>query len=176
MSNRRQALWNAGLDASCRGAKASRPLPLTITGQAARLPDFTDFEKMAGEYRVLGIYPGGHLMQFVRPGLDQRVLPTTAIEHQEDGNGSMGVRLAGGSAASPGPAQHRLRDHRGRGGRYSTDCLAAGLRAVQASNWAARLSWPGATVSHRDGAATVIVSDVHAIDPRVAMPEGHDWH
>ena len=31
---------------------------------------------MVGEYRVMGIYPGGHLMEFVRPGLDSDVLPT----------------------------------------------------------------------------------------------------
>ena len=84
VSNRRQALWNAGLGV-LPGRKSQPALPLTISGQAAQLPDFSDFERMAGEYRVLGIYPDGHLMQFVRPGLDRRVLPTTAIEHQEEG-------------------------------------------------------------------------------------------
>ena len=33
---------------------------------------------MMGEYRVMGIYPKGHLMEFVRPGLDSGVLPTAS--------------------------------------------------------------------------------------------------
>ena len=32
------------------------------------------------------------------------------------------------------------------------------------------------TVSQRDGAATLAVSDLRAIDPRVPMPNAHDWH
>ena len=36
------------------------------------LADFTAFERMTGEYRVMGIYPRGHLMEFVRPRLSRR--------------------------------------------------------------------------------------------------------
>ena len=39
------------------------------------LADFTAFERMTGEYRVMGIYPKGHLMEFVRPSLSDSVLP-----------------------------------------------------------------------------------------------------
>ena len=67
------------------GRNGQPALPLTTVEHAPELPDFTDFERMAGEYRVMGIYPQGHLMQFVRPGLDPWVLPTTAIEHLDDG-------------------------------------------------------------------------------------------
>ena len=31
------------------------------------------------------------------------------------------------------------------------------------------------TVSRRHGAATLVVSDLRAIDPRVPMPAAHDW-
>ena len=41
-------------------------------GAPAGLADFTGYEKMAGEYRVMGIYPRGHLMEFVRPTLNRR--------------------------------------------------------------------------------------------------------
>ena len=49
-------------------------------GAPAGLADFTGYEKMAGEYRVMGIYPRGHLMEFVRPTLNPAVLPAAAVE------------------------------------------------------------------------------------------------
>ena len=42
-----------------------------------RLPDFSDRDKMMGEYEVMGIYPRGHLMEFVRLGLGPNVLPAS---------------------------------------------------------------------------------------------------
>ena len=32
------------------------------------------------------------------------------------------------------------------------------------------------TVSRWDGTVNLIVSDVRAMEPRVSMPDGHDWH
>ena len=49
-----------------------------------RLPDFTDRERMLGEYRVMGLYPKGHLMEFVRPGLGPNVLTTRDVERRGD--------------------------------------------------------------------------------------------
>ena len=77
VSNRRQALWNSGLDVR-PGRNGQPALPLTTADHAPELPDFTDFERMAGEYRVMGIYPRGHLMQFVRPGPG----PASAAHHR----------------------------------------------------------------------------------------------
>ena len=46
------------------------------------MTDFTAYEKMAGEYRVMGIYPRGHLMEFVRPSVESLdVLPAAAVEN-----------------------------------------------------------------------------------------------
>ena len=39
-----------------------------------RMPDFTKREKMVEEHRVMGVYPRGYLMEFVRPGLGTDVL------------------------------------------------------------------------------------------------------
>ena len=77
--NRREALWEAGLHTRpSRNGQAAMPVP-TDDG-VPRLPDFTDREKMMGEYRVMGIYPKGHLMEFVRPGLGSNVVPTVEVE------------------------------------------------------------------------------------------------
>ncbi len=77
--NRREALWEAGLQTrpSRNGQTA---LSISTEDGVPRLPDFTEWEKMMGEYRVMGIYPRGHLMEFVRPGLGPNVLPTVELK------------------------------------------------------------------------------------------------
>ena len=40
---------------------------------------------MAGEYEVMGLYPRGHLMEFIRPQLSRNVLPTAAVCRLEEG-------------------------------------------------------------------------------------------
>ena len=78
-SNRRAALWEAGL--AVRPSHAGQVgLALKTEERVDGLADFTDYEKMAGEYRVMGIYPRGHLMEFIRPRLSKKVLPTVAVE------------------------------------------------------------------------------------------------
>ena len=67
-TNRREALWGAGLH-SRPSRNGQVGIPVTTEDSVPRLPDFTEREKMVGEYRVMGIYPRGHLMEFVRPGL-----------------------------------------------------------------------------------------------------------
>ena len=47
--NRRAALWDAGL-ATRPGRNGQAALPLPLEGGAPELPDFTDYEKMPGEY------------------------------------------------------------------------------------------------------------------------------
>ena len=51
-----------------------------------KLDDLTEREKMAGEYRVMGVYPRGHLMEFVRPSLRPSVLPAAEVEKLDDGD------------------------------------------------------------------------------------------
>ena len=81
--NRREALWEAGLHARpSRNGQAA--LPMSSEDGVPRLPDFTEWEKMMEEYRVMGIYPRGHLMEFVRPGLGTNVLPAREVERCGD--------------------------------------------------------------------------------------------
>ena len=64
-------MWDAGL--GIRPLKGGqRSFPDSAEGGIPGPPDFTAYEKMAGEYRVMGIYPRGHLMEFVRPTLNRR--------------------------------------------------------------------------------------------------------
>ena len=77
--NRRAALWDAGLPTR-PGRNGQKALPLSTRAGAPDLADFTGYERMAGEYRAMGIYPGGHVMEFVRPALNPDVLPTVEVE------------------------------------------------------------------------------------------------
>ena len=52
--NRRQVLWDAGLGMR-HGRNGQRAFPGAVNGDVPGLPDFTTHERMAGEYRVMGI-------------------------------------------------------------------------------------------------------------------------
>ena len=96
--NRRLALWDAGLAVRpLRNGQAALALPI---GGAPDLDDLGAFERMMGEYRVMGLYPRGHVMEFVRPHLDAGVLPTAAVEALPDGQD---VRVAGWPVARQHP-------------------------------------------------------------------------
>ena len=170
--NRRQVLWEAGL-AVRPGRHVQRSLP-ELAGEVPELADFSDYEKMAGEYRVMGIYPKGHLMQFVRPTLDPRVLPAVAVERAEEGEQ---VLVAGWPVAR----QHS----RGQDGTVFVT-IEDETGDVQLIIWPpvfarcrrqlqSRVVLAKGAVSRWDGAVTVIVSDLRGIHPRVPMPEAHDW-
>ena len=77
-TNRRQALWGAGLHQR-PGKNGQSVLPASLDASMPRLTDFTDAEKMAAEYAVMGIYPRGHLMQFIRPTLAPHVLTCAGV-------------------------------------------------------------------------------------------------
>ena len=82
--NRRAALWDAGLP--IRPSKnGQRAFPVSTEDSAPEFEDFTEYERMVGEYRVMGIYPRGHVMEFVRPTLTPDVLPAAAVEKLDDG-------------------------------------------------------------------------------------------
>ena len=83
-SNRRESLWDAGLPIR-PSRNGQRAFPVQGADGVPQLADFTEYERMAGEYRVMGIYPRGHLMEFVRPTLSADVLPTVEVETVCDG-------------------------------------------------------------------------------------------
>ena len=171
--NRREALWEAGLHS--RPARNGQvALPVSTDDSMPRLPDFTEREKMTGEYRVMGIYPRGHLMEFVRPGLGPRVLPTVEMERLGDDEW---VTVAGWPVARQHP--------RGRDGTVFMT-IEDETGDVQIILWprvfARRRRELGSQVvevtgrvSRWDGTTNVIATDVRAVRTGVAMPPSHDW-
>ena len=71
-------------------------MPASMRNSAPELADFTAFEKMRGEYEAIGIYPRGHLMEFIRPNLPCDVLTCAAADPALAGKA---IRMAGGSIA-----------------------------------------------------------------------------
>jgi error-prone DNA polymerase len=172
-SNRREALWDAGL-AVRPGPNGQAALPLPVGGGGPPLPDFTPYERMAGEYEVMGIYPRGHLMEFVRPGLGRGVLPTTAVEAVDEGEE---VLVAGWPIARQHPQGREgtvfvtIEDEEG----DLQLILGPGVFARCRRQLGSRVVLVRGVVSRWDGTTNVVVSDVEGINPRVPMPAAHDW-
>ena len=171
--NRREALWEAGLHPrpSRNGQMA---LSTSMDDAVPKLDDLTEREKMAAEYRVLGVYPRGHLMEFVRPNLRPGVLPAVEVEKLDDGDE---VVVAGWPVARQHP--------RGREGTVFVT-IEDETGDVQIILWPrvfARCSRElgsnvveiTGVVSRWDGTTNVIVSDLRAVRSGVTMPPAHDW-
>ena len=171
--NRRKALWDAGLGIRpLRGGQ--RAFPDSAEGGIPRLPDFTAYEKMAGEYRVMGIYPRGHLMEFVRPTLNPAVMPAAAVEQAEEGEE---VLVAGWPIArqhprgQDGPVFVTIEDETGDVQLILWPQVFARCRRQLGSH----VLLARGAVSRWDGTASVVASGVRGIHPRVPMPPAHDW-
>ena len=172
--NRRAALWEAGL-AVRPSHKGQVGLALRTEDRADGLADFTDYEKMAGEYRVMGMYPRGHLMEFIRPRLNEQVLPTVAVEGLAEGKK---VQVAGWPVARQHPkGKHgvvfvTIEDEYG----DQQVTLWADVAERCRRQLRSQVVLIKGVVSRYDGTTNIIVSDLQAVDTRVRMPEAHDWH
>ena len=171
--NRKQALWEAGLHPRpSRNGQAV--LPASMDASVPRLADFTDAEKMAAEYAVMGIYPRGHLMEFVRPTLEPGVLTCAEVERLDDG---APVLVAGWPVARQHP--------KGRDGTIF-------VTIEDETGDAQVILWPhiykqyrrelgsqvvliAGEISRWDGTSNTIVSKVRALRSGVRMPEAHNW-
>ena len=171
--NRMEALWEAGLHPRpARNGQAA--LPISTEDSVPKLPDFTKREKMMGEYRAMGVYPRGHLMEFVRPGLGPGVIPTAEVDRLSDDER---VRVVGWPVARQHP--------RGRDGTVFVT-IEDETGDVQVIVWrdlfARRRRELGSQVvevtgrvSRWDGTTNVIATDLRAVPFGVAMPPSHDW-
>ena len=147
---------------------------MPLEGNAPELPDFTAYEKMAGEYEVMGIYPQGHLMEFIRPQLGREVLPATAVYGLEEDAEAL---VAGWPIARQHPMGQEgtvfvtIEDEEG----DVQLILWPQVFQRHRRNLQSNIILARGAVSRRNGAATLVVSDLRAIDPRVHMPAAHDW-
>ena len=176
--NRREALWESGL--SIRPAMSGQrafPVAGPTANKAAppRFDDFSDFEKMAAEYSVLGIYPRGHVMEFIRPKLDADVLTAAELYDAADGQR---IRVAGWPIARQHP--------QGAGGTVfvTIEDETGNVQAITSPKVFARcrraLSNSLIIISGRinrwDGTTNITTERIEAIGGDVPLPSSHDWH
>ncbi len=171
--HRRQALWDAGLGIR-PNRNGQRAFASPNRDDVPDLPDFTAYDKMAGEYRVLGIYPRGHLMEFVRPGLSPLVRPASAVDCAAEDEE---VLVAGWPIARQHPRGQdstvfvTIEDETG----DAQVILWPHIFHRSRRQLSSQVLLVRGTVSRWDGTANIIASDVRGIRPRVPMPAAHDW-
>ncbi len=81
--NRRQVKWEIGL--RYRPVNSQLPLPLPVAQDMVELATPTDWERMKGEYDVLGLFPAGHIMSRLRPRFKNGFRTSREIEKLRDG-------------------------------------------------------------------------------------------
>ena len=67
-------------------------LPFSVEQDMVKLPEMSDWERMAGEYRTMGLHPDGHVMAHLRPQLATDVLNSQELLLKKEGDQ---VRVAG---------------------------------------------------------------------------------
>ncbi len=171
--NRRRALWEAGLPIR-PSRSGQRAFPVHGSDAPPRFPDFTDYERMAGEYRALGIYPSGHVMEFIRPTLDEGVLTAAQVYGCRDGER---VRVAGWVIARQHP--------RGQDGTVFIT-IEDETGDVQAIVWHDVFARSGRALSNQlillqgridrwDGTTNIVAERIDVIEAGIRMPSAHDW-
>lgn len=171
--NRKVALWEAGLYQ--RPTTHQMVLPMSMDQDVPQLEDFTDYERMLAEYRVMGMYPRGHIMEFLRPALPSSVLTTTEVEQAQDGEV---ITVAGWPIARQHP--------RGESGttfitiedEYGDIQLVVWPQvfAEQKSALHGHVLQAQGTISRWDGTTNIVVSQIKPIPVPFEMPQAHDWH
>ena len=172
--NRRAALWEAGL--SIRPGRAGqRAFPTASAEPPPTFDDFSDYEKMVGEYRVLGIYPSGHVMEFIRPRLEAGVRRCRDVYACGDGER---VRVAGWPIARQHP--------RGQDGTVFVT-IEDETGDVQSIIWPQvfersrqslrnQLIIIQGRIDRWDGTTNIVAERIEAIGADIRMPSAHDWH
>ena len=170
--NRREALWEAGLYDGPQGHQM--PLPFSLDHEVPDFPDFTPYEKAVSEYSTMGVYPRGHLMEFLREQIGD-VRTTLEVEAAAEGEE---VTTAGWVIARQHP----------RGEDWTS------FLTIEDEYFHTQLIfWPQVyhryrdvlqnpvikvrgQISRWDGTANLIVSTVKAIEIPLVLPKSHDWH
>ena len=172
--NRRLALWDAGLSTP-PSRSGQRAFPASGAAGVPALADFSEYEKMTGEYRAMGVYPRGHLLEFVRPTLPPGVLPAAKVEGAPEGKV---LRVAGWPIArqhprgEDGTAFVTIEDESGEVQLILWPRVFARYRKELRS----QVLLVRGRVSRWDGTTNLAVTHVEAVGAGVPMPEAHNWH
>jgi len=96
--DRRSLLWETGL--RYRPSSKQTALDLPVVQDMVALDKMNDWDRMQCEYQTMGLYPGSHLMEKLRPQLGGDIVSSEQLKEMENGQR---VKVAGLVAR---PLQH----------------------------------------------------------------------
>ena len=173
-SNRRLSLWKLGLYKN-KSIESQLHLNLSMDAEVPDLEDFSNFEAMLAEYNSLGIYPKGHIMEFIRGQLNSDVSKISDVHSQNDGDS---VVIAGWAIARQHP--------RGHSGivfitiEYETSDVPLILWPQVFNEFNSVISNPlmlvKGKISRWDSSMSIEVNTIEEISVDTDLPPTHDWY
>ena len=171
--NRKLALWKSGLYKGPSGHQMT--LPISMDDSTPDLMDFSKYEKMIFEYESMGMYPKGHIMEFIRPLLSKGVLSTHEVYSVEEGETV--------SVCGIGIARQHPRGHKG----------TVFVTVEDECSDVQLILWPDihkkymriledpiilakGKISRQDGTTSVVVSHLETLEPKNGLPFAHNWY
>jgi error-prone DNA polymerase len=168
--DRRSTRWEIGLQYRPVGRQLALDMP--VDQDAVDLPEQSDFEQMTGEYRTMGLFPGGHVMAKLRPGLPGYLTSHDRLQGMEDGTP---VWVAGIVIRRQMPL-----------------AKAVFITLEDEFGHAPLVIWPGewdrlkriakaplliahGVVSHREGTINIVVDQLRPIDSNTPVLKSKDW-
>ncbi len=170
--NRKLALWQSGLYQRPSGEQQILPLDMDV--ELLHSDDYSMYEKMLNEYRVMGMYTRGHIMDFMRPLLGDRVSRIRDIYALKD---KAVVSVSGWIISRQHP--------RGREGVVFVT-IEDETRDVQLVIWPHVFNkfrliiqepivvFHG-RISRWDGTTNVVVTHMRSMSTNIDLPPVHDW-
>ena len=168
--DRRGVRWEIGL--RYRPINQQLALPLPVAQDMVSLDDMTPWERMEGEYRTMGLHPGGHVMAYIRDQLEGQVATSREIVDLEDG---IQITVAGLVIRRQRPLGKAifitLEDE------YGLSPLIIWPAVYQRYRHVFReplLAVQG-TVSRREGTMNIIVSHARGLSIEMKPPKAKNW-
>ena len=143
-----------------------------MTQDVVDLPEHTTWERMNNEYRTMGLYPSGHVMEQIRKKLEQKVATSLEVANLEDG---APVAVAGLVIRRQRPLAKAvfitLEDEFGHTPLIIWPKVYERYRQVLKEP----LLLAEGTVSRREGTMNVVMSQARAISSMEEAPKAKNW-
>ena len=169
-SNRRQVKWEIGL--RYRPVNSQLFLPLPVQQDMVGLESPGHWERMQEEYRILGLFPTGHIMAGLRPRFNGEVSSSREIAAMKDG----------AEVTTAGLVIRRQRPHRkvvfitleDEFGHIPLMVFPAVYQRHEARFKSSFLAVKG-RLSRRDGTCNLVVEQVRSFTALEKAPASKDW-
>jgi error-prone DNA polymerase len=168
--NRRKVKWEIGL--RYRPINSQLLLPLPVRQDLVDLEAPSQWERMKEEYSILSLFPAGHIMERLRPRFSQEVCCSQDIQRMSDGTE---VITAGLVIRRQRPQGHvvfiTLEDEFGH-----IPCMVfPQVYARQEHKFKSPFLVVKGTLSRREGAHNVVISQVKPFNALEKVPQSKDW-